>query len=434
MPIIDYKHNAKSAEKEFFANENISDKNKALIEKFLTTYDVSPARYAIFMKHIKLLLQRTDDISKDMIDRDKINNIFKELRDTLSPSYYSTIVNVSLRFVRWVYDDDENKKPKGFKDIKNISKDKQKRELSPKDMITWEDIKKLQSRTASTQVKAILATQLDGGFRPSEFIDLKFGDITIRDDFIIVNVKAHKTKQRNVILWRAVPDLLRWIHLHPTKKRDDPLWLQEENINGGVKQYNYPAIIRRINGLNTTEWDVGKDKKGRYMRKSKKVLIDKPLDFYNLRHSAAVLSKKDNTPEELAAEKFGHSIEYYTNTYGRLSQEDVLKRYSEHYKLTKEQREIKQNINCPRCRFKNEPETETCEQCGAALSVKKALEMEKEKDDKLQRMMDEKIELFKKRISQEVGIPREIGLVDVKRASTGMYLPKQIRKVQTLQK
>jgi hypothetical protein len=49
-------------------------------------------------------------------------------------------------------------------------------------------------------------------------------------------------------------------------------------------------------------------------------------------------------------------------------------------------------------------------------------------------MMDEKIELFKKRISQEVGIPREIGLVDVKRASTGMYLPKQIRKVQTLQK
>jgi hypothetical protein len=31
--------------------------------------------------------------------------------------------------------------------------------------------------------------------------------------------------------------------------------------------------------------------------------------------------------------------------------------------------------------------------------------MEKKKDDKLKRMMDEKIELFKKQISQEVGIP-----------------------------
>ena len=79
-------------------------------------------------------------------------------------------------------------KPKGFKDIKGIPKIKQKRKLNPEDMVTWEDGEKLINSTNSMQLKAVLATQLDGGFRPSEFIDLKYGDIIQKNDFIIVSI------------------------------------------------------------------------------------------------------------------------------------------------------------------------------------------------------------------------------------------------------
>jgi len=391
MPIIDYKHNAELAEIEFFKHEDITKKNKDLVKQFLEVYDVSPARKAIFLKHIKLLLQKTDDISQDMNDRDKINKIFKQLRDELNLSYCSTVINVSLRFVRWLNDrlnDDENK-PKGFKDIQNLSKKKQKRALKPSDMITWEDGQKLIKQTNSIQIKAVLMMQLDGGFRPSEFIDLKHGDCERKKDFIIVTVRDGKTGSRLVTLYKSVPYLFAWLQNHPTKKNNDPLWVQEKNTHGKIIQFHYPALQKRIRQL------------------GERANIDKPLDFYNLRHSACVISKLDNVPEELAAEKFGHSIEYYTGTYGRLSSEDRMKRYSKVYGNGEEEEAKKKdtkNIECQRCGTINLPGSdgaEFCTKCNAALNLGKALEVEKENENKVKELIKEQ---FKQLIKAEVGI------------------------------
>ena len=359
MPIVDYKRNAELSEIRFFNDNKISSKNKQLVKKFLVVYDVSPARKNIFLKHINLLLERTKDINKDMKDRDKINKIFKQLRDKLGISYYSTVVNVSSRFVRWLNDGD---KPKGFKDIKNVKKSMQKRKLTPEDMVTWDECLKLTDATNNIMLKAIIATQIDGGFRPSEFVDLNYGDVSQKKDFILISVNGGKTGARNVILWRSVPYLLKWLQSHPTKRKNDPLWVQEGNSKGVVLRYNYRAISKRIELL------------------AKKIKFDKPTDFYSFRHSACTLSKMDNVPEEIAAAKFGHTIEYYTETYGRLTTEDVIERFSKHYGLQREVKKIEQNRLCQRCDFVNVPGAEMCEKCGAALSLKKALEVEKENE------------------------------------------------------
>jgi len=359
IPIKDYKQSAKLAEKRFFENPKVSKTNKKLMERFLDVYDVSPARLEIFIQNIPKLLSKTDDIKRDMHNPDIINRIFKQMRDNLSPNYYNTVINVSNRFVRWVNDGD---KPKGFKDIKGIPKKAQKRKLSPKDMISWEDGEKLIKATNSIQLKAIIATQLDGGFRPSEFVDLKYGDMTTKENFIIADVRDGKTGGRPVILWRAVPHLLRWLQSHPTKRKNDPLWMQEGGTKGENIRYDFYAIQKRIKLL------------------AEKMNLDKPMDFYNLRHSACTISKLDNIPEEEAAKKFGHSLQYYTETYGRLTTEDSISRLSKVYGLEMEKRKIEKSIKCSRCDFVNTPDSELCEKCGAALTVKKALEGQEKVD------------------------------------------------------
>jgi len=76
MPITDYEHRAELSRKRFFNNSNISKKNKKAMEKFLVAYDVSHARRVIFFDKIRVLLERTPDILRDMHNRDKINGIF----------------------------------------------------------------------------------------------------------------------------------------------------------------------------------------------------------------------------------------------------------------------------------------------------------------------------------------------------------------------
>ena len=109
-------------------------------------------------------------------------------------------------------------------------------------MITWEDGLKLIKQSNSIQIKAVLMTQLDGGFRPSEFIDLKYGDCERKKDFILVSIKDGKKGSRIVTLYKSVPFLFAWMQAHPTKKSNDPLWIQEKNTNGKIVTFHYPAL------------------------------------------------------------------------------------------------------------------------------------------------------------------------------------------------
>jgi integrase len=357
MPIVDYAKLAKRTEKKVLQDKYISEVNKKNLKKFLLCYDVSSARYALFLKHIALLLKESEDIKKDMHNRDKINLIFKKFRTNLSTPYYATIINVSLRFLRWLND---GEKPKGVLDLKNVSKLKQKRDLKAEDMVSWEDGLKMGSNSNSIQIKAVVMTQLDGGFRPSEFIDLKFGDIKIKKNFAIAMVDG-KTGKRDVILFKSVPFLNKWLNNHLTKERNDPLWIMEtpkkNNKKLRVCPYNYPALQKRIKDL------------------GKKSNINKPLDFYNLRHSACTISKLENVNSGLAAEKFGHSVEYYEKTYGRLDSTGKIKRFERVYGLESSNDKDNKNMPklCSRCNYNNESKVDYCENCQSPLTMDTAL-------------------------------------------------------------
>ena len=164
---------------------------------------------------------------------------------------------------------------------------------------------------------------------------------------------------------------------------------------------------RRINTLNVLEWDVihGDKKKGIYFsRTGKKFLIEKPMDFYNWRHSSCVLAKLDNLPLEEACKKYGHSAEYFTKTYGRMTTDDSIARLSKVYGLTKAKDEVKQNIKCKRCQFINKPEQEICEQCGAALSVEAAFKVEQDRKTEIEKMKADILKTIRQDVEKKIKV------------------------------
>ena len=400
---MNYDKIAETSKKTLLNRSDISDVNKGLLKGFLESYEtqVTSARQNIFHTHIWQFLRQTNDLTKDMHHQEIINKIFNNLNKTLSNSHYATIYSVSKMFSRYY---NKGVTPEGFLNLKSPKKKTLKRELKKEDMLEWEDGLKMASSTPSIQLKAIIMTMLDGGFRPSELIDLNFGDIEWDKPFLIVQVRQGKTGARVVPLYKCVPYLKKWLNDHPTKNSKDPLWVkQHRNISGkkgitkkdikksDIERYQYPAIRKNIKLMGDNSE------------------INKPLDFYNLRHSACRLAKISNMPIELAAEKFGHSTDYYVNTYGRLDIKDKLKRYSSHLELG-DDNEKKQdhNVFCDTCKFVNPPKSDVCGQCSTPLTVEKALQMkskkEKEIDDikaKMNRFEEKMLQMFENKLKEK---------------------------------
>lgn len=394
MPILDYQKASEKTLQNIRNNKNISKANLEALESFLDAYDVRPARLNMFLKHIKLLLVAVPNIKDDMKNPELINKTFKEYRQKLNQSYYEGLVNVSLRFVKWLNDGD---KPRGFKDVKNTGKNK-KRDLEAEDMITWDDGLNLAKKSHSIQFKAIILTQLDGGFRPSELIDLNYGDVVYEKPFYVAKIRDGKTGKRDVPLYHCVPYLKKWLDEHPTKKANDPLWIAEfityKSSKGDIVRYKYAAIRKRLNAI------------------AKAIGLEKPVDFYNLRHSACTLAKLSNTPVDLAATKFGHSVKYYVETYGRLDIKGTLERYNKHLRLSKDKGDVvdDKNVICDICGFDNPPKSDMCSKCLNPLTIEKALQIKSEKD----REIDELKGVVSKLAASHREILRRIDAFNVK--------------------
>lgn len=379
MPVTNYEEVYQSTNKWFFNNPQISDKNKQYVKQYLSYCEANgrkPSRKSIVLRHLARFLCYVPDVENDMKNKTLIEDIFAKLAATYGTSYYATIINVTNAFVRWLND---GEKPKGFVTVKNMSKKKQRRNLGAEDMWTWEEGERLISFTNSIQLKAMVMMQLEGGFRPSEFVDLRYGDVVVKENFIVAHVRDGKTGARYCILYRSVPFVLRWLQHHPARKNDSPLWITENESKSHKKQsvkyvdnhYEYCALLKRLRGL------------------TKKAGMSKPIDLYNLRHSACTLAKKNNIPQDLAAANFGHSVDYFVNVYGRLTCDDNVGRFGKAYGVNNSEKEkVLNNVACPRCKFINQPKSDLCEECSAPLSLKEAIKIEKDKEKAEMRVVE----------------------------------------------
>ena len=393
MPIIDYESRAEKDKRMFFDSQKISQPNKDAMTKVLRSYHTKPATRSIFIQRMGKFLSYFEDINKDMNNFDVVNDVLVKLEHTGS---FETYRNKSKRFVKLLND---GELPKEYaRAWSNFEKKKGGRKIEAEEHLIWPDAIELIKQTNSIQIKAALMLQLDLGMRPSNFIDLTYGDLKIRGDNIIVRLKRTKTgRPKDVEVWRCVPYLLKWMAAHPTKKANDPLWLQETQDDNELKRYKYNAILKRINSLNTISWKRIKTKRGSY-KVADKVRFNKPLDFYALRHASCFLDKAEGIPIDIAAYRHDHSIEFFVEVYGK---EDSKARISRIDKIrgkeTDKEAEKKKALSpivCLKnaCKFVNEPGTQNCEGCGNPLTMKAALEQEQENEDKIKQVFKEQYE------------------------------------------
>lgn len=366
MKALDYERLAKKAENRLFDDPRISQVNKDIVKDYLPDYHVGYATKQILLTHLRVFLQKTKDISQDMHNQNKMDEVFRELYKE-KPGYFETIRKVSKKFCRRINDDELPKAVR--KALKKFPKEENIRFLVTKNLLLWEDGLKMIAATNSVQLKCIIALQLDAGMRPSEIVNLDYESIERKKDFVVVKVEGGKTGSRDIVCWRCVPYVLKWKAEHPSKKDSSPLWVQEHNNEGKIKRYNYPAILKQVKAI------------------AKLAGIKKNVDFYALRHSSCFLDKLENIPLDIAAARHGHSVKYFTEVYGKLDVDAIIKRIKKHNgKGEEEEKEAERNITCSKCQFVNVPRSDFCEQCNLPLSMKVALEAEKEKDTELQEL------------------------------------------------
>lgn len=372
---VDYEQRVRRYENHIFSNEKISPKNKELFSKYLKQYKLNNKMSSVskMIEIMALLLRYSKDFQKEMHKMDDMIALYENIKSKHTPGYYPTSVTVGQAFGTWL---NEGVKPAGFRTIKAPSgKDIMRKNFDAKDMISWEEGLNFKNFSPSIQLTAVFLTQLDAGFRPTEIINLAYGDVEKHGEFVSIKVRDGKTGSRDVVCHRCVPYLLQWMERHPTKRANDPLWVIEVPSNirrkdtsfegaegkSHIYAYSYPALTKRVQKI------------------CRETGFKQPVDFYSLRHSSCYNDKLDNLPIEVAAKRHGHSVKYFSEVYGRLDVKDVIKRMKLHYNyaVVEGKVEVKVSHVCSKCEMVSPPGEDFCIKCKTPLTLQTALEQDK---------------------------------------------------------
>jgi len=369
MPAVNYEKRAETNFNRLLNDPHITSINKEHVKQFADEYFVRPARKALVFDKLRVFLLQSKDFKKEMWDQVMMKSVlkvlYKERRGT-----FETFRNIVRMFARRL-NDDEPVKPL-HKAFKIFPKEENERNVTPEERTSLEERDLFIGATNSLQLKAMIATEIDAGFRPSEFVDLDYGDvIKISPPYVWFRLRKenNKTKRaRDVWIFRATPYFLKWYYAHPTKKKTDPLWIQENGTGGKIKRYEYRSVINRIEALKK--------------KVTSKDVTSKPVDFYAWRNSAIAIAKKDKVPLEEAVNKFGHSPKHFIKTYAKLSKEETEEKLAPIHHINKPDiRKENPPLICKRCDFTNSPGAEICDNCAYALS-------EGKKDEEFRRLIE----------------------------------------------
>jgi hypothetical protein len=140
-------------------------------------------------------------------------------------------------------------------------------------LLTDEDLVKLLERCLNPRDKAFLDVHYEAGTRPGEILNLKLKHVNFDRYGAFINVDG-KTGPRPIRIIRSVPDLAKWIEIHPFRENPEaPLWILTESTKLG-ESMTYSAA------------------RGMLKRALKRAKINKKVNLKLFRHSEATNSKK----------------------------------------------------------------------------------------------------------------------------------------------
>jgi integrase/recombinase XerD len=218
----------------------------------------------------------------------------------------------------------------------------------PREILSLEEVQRLIAACNSIRNRALVHVLYESGGRAGEVLGLRVKDVEF-DKLGAVVVVRGKTGARRIRLIESVPDLQRWLAVHPNRMDPDaPLWPGKDG----------PLTVERLNDM--------------LKAAARKAGINKRVYPHLLRHTRATHLAKVLTEDQMRI-FFG-----WTRTsdvparYVHLSGRDVDEALTKHYGMGNENG----GKVCPRCGFLNQTGGLYCSRCSAVLSEIEAFKVE----------------------------------------------------------
>ncbi len=356
-------------------------KDKEAIEKFLKELRDKPlTKY----NYTRILLFIRKEIGKpfDKFTREDILNFISEYEKNHEPSTVAVTIRTIKLFFRIIHGYKKGTYPPIVDDLKEPTV----QEKEPK-MPTLENFFKVLDVADHPRDKAFLYSLWEAGARANEWLNLRYGDIEIKNGYAIAKITSEKTKgkfERKVPLVKSFSALKTWLDLHPKLNKDSYIWIDLRKL----KPITYVGMYARLQML------------------CKRANVE-PFSFHQLRHLRAKILDNKLSPRE-KMRYFGWKSLEMVQRYGTFTADEVcetvalLELNGEVKRQPSKEEEALKNVECPSCREINDPAAKFCKACGCPL--REDLIIKEQVNENIELIVDKVLEKLVKLLNdKEVG-------------------------------
>ncbi len=375
----------------------MSSDNRTMLKNYETDAIIQTIGKATRIKHLSILLQlssRFDDKSWMKYTERDVKTYVAEVMTKYSSKGDETWTTADFKkvikiFFRWLYLGDRSSKVTYKKHklmdppiTESIIITRVRNKLAREDLLTSaEKSRLLHACGENLRDRAILSVKFEAGDRAGEMLTVQIKHVKSDDYGAVIHVDG-KTGARPIRLIESAPALFSWINAHPFREnQESPICMDLGSKRYGLP-LKYPAANRMLK------------------RRLIQAEIDKKITFTLMRHSAITNTANYLTESQLKKRYGWTPGSKMPETYVHLVDADVEDAILSHHGIIRKENnseQIKTPKICVICKNPNAWDSKICGGCGRPLSLEVAEEMEKEYDDKLQKMEQRLLEIDCKR-------------------------------------
>lgn len=310
--------------KSFLLHEN------SLKATSLKTYENKLLKLALFLNF-------NPDFSESDILKFFNTGEFQQLKIS-TQNLYKIIIRQFLKFL---------KLDPTFIKLKRFEQDPIKKE----DLPTKEELSQLLNNMTRTMDKCLVMIFLEG-LRVNEARHVKLEDIINKETHMVIHIRVSKSKKRAVPVVNSVPYIIEWLNQHPDKNNPESYLFSHKRL-GVVIPYSVRGLQQIISRNNN---------------------LTKNLHPHLFRHTVATNDYGKLTEKEMMM-KYGWKTRGMIDKYAHLVDTDledkILQLHGIIPRIPNENGiNLIENIECPRCKFKNPGHNKFCSRCGSILDIK----------------------------------------------------------------
>jgi integrase len=372
------------------AQADISDDDRALLEEFDTglerdddkgasrhaevmSYALTIARYRslptekdipIHGLSLREILESEDALEGllDWLDRRRVvrNGREKPLADRTKTHYHGAV-----RSMGEILTDGEGRPPH-IESLAAAVHDTTDPTPHPNTILYWDEhiCKILDCGDVPVRDKAFCAVAWESGARPWELHDLDWGDLDVRDDYIVMAIEDGKTTDRNPRLVASMPHLKQWLDEHPIHEEAD----EGENIPPETPLWSHLQQPKRHKDLSRRTHFAGES-----------AGVNRPTNLQQFRKSrASILAMSPEVTEQALRYRFGWKPEsdapkHYKATFGTEAEDQIAAADGVDIELADEH-DDPAPVKCPNCENWTPRHQSKCLFCTAEFDIDAAEE------------------------------------------------------------